>query len=234
MIYVSSDWHGVELEKIKSLLEKVNFSDDDTLFILGDVIDRGEHGVELLKYIMFQPNIILIRGNHEQMLLNCSFLFDEITDESIKNVNVNHINELRVWQMNGGESTIDGLHKETPEMRKMLLEFIEETPFYDTVSVGEKNFLLIHAGLATDENGVFHKFSDSTEYDLIWARPNFYTEYSHDFTTICGHTPTHFYGHQYKGRILRRGTWIDIDVGAASGGTPAFLRLDDMAEFYLD
>ena len=76
MIYVSSDWHGVELYKIKRLLEMVNFSDDDFLFILGDIIDRGMHGVELIKYIMFEPNIKLIRGNHEQMMLDCSFLFE--------------------------------------------------------------------------------------------------------------------------------------------------------------
>ena len=83
MIYVSSDWHGVELKKIIELLKKADFSDEDFLFVLGDIIDRGEHGVELIKKIMFEPNIKLIRGNHEQMLLDCSFLFDEITDESM-------------------------------------------------------------------------------------------------------------------------------------------------------
>ena len=71
MIYVSSDWHGVSVDKIKNLLEKARFSEDDFLFVLGDIIDRGDHGIELIKYIMFEPNIKLIRGNHEQMLIEC-------------------------------------------------------------------------------------------------------------------------------------------------------------------
>ena len=40
MVYAISDLHGVELEKLKALLEKANFSDNDWLFVLGDVIDR--------------------------------------------------------------------------------------------------------------------------------------------------------------------------------------------------
>lgn len=41
MIYVTSDLHGYSLEKFKDLLNKVGFCDDDFLYILGDVIDRG-------------------------------------------------------------------------------------------------------------------------------------------------------------------------------------------------
>lgn len=48
MIYVISDLHGIELEKLKSLLKKANFGDDDLLFVLGDVIDRqNDGGVEI-------------------------------------------------------------------------------------------------------------------------------------------------------------------------------------------
>ena len=234
VIYVSSDWHGTELEKIKALLKKINFSDDDFLFVLGDIIDRGEHGVELIKYIMFEPNIKLIRGNHEQMMLSCAFLFDEITEETINDFNADKLRLLKNWQMNGGDTTIKGLSKETPEMRKMILEFIEDTPYYDSAFVNDMDFLLVHAGLALDACGKFRKLSESTADDLLWTRPNIDTEYSYDFMTVIGHTPTYFYGKEYKGRVLKRDTWVDIDVGAGHGFSPAILRLDDMKEFYLD
>ena len=233
MIYVSSDWHGVELEKISELLKKADFSENDFLFVLGDIIDRGEHGVELIKYIMFEPNIKLIRGNHEQMLLACSFLFDEITEETLNDFTAEKMMALKNWQFNGGDATIKGLSKETPEMRKMILEFLEETPLYDSVSVGDEDFLLVHAGLATDACGNFRKLSESTADDLLWSRPYPGTKYSYDFMTVLGHTPTRNYGSEYRGRIFKTDTWIDIDVGVASGESPALLCLDDMREFYL-
>jgi serine/threonine protein phosphatase 1 len=234
VIYVSSDWHGVELYKIKRLLEMVNFSDDDFLFILGDIIDRGMHGVELIKYIMFEPNIKLIRGNHEQMMLDCSFLFEEITDDSVKAFNANKLRALKNWQCNGGDATIRGLAAESIESRQMILEFIEDTPLYDSVSVGGNDFLLVHAGLSLDTYGRLVKLSECIPEDLLWTRPRPNTKYSQDFMTILGHTPTSYFGKEYDGRFFKNDTWIDIDVGAAYGFSPAILRLDDMAEFYQD
>ena len=64
-------------------------------------------------------------------------------------------------------------------------------------------------------------------------RPYLTTRYSSEFTTILGHTPTCFYGDQYKGKILKTSTWINVDTGAAVGLTPSLLRLDDLKKFYL-
>ena len=81
MNYAISDIHGYPLDKFLQLLNKAGFGNDDYLFILGDVIDRnGDGGVEMLQWIMLQPNVELLLGNHEDMLLKCAFLFDEITD----------------------------------------------------------------------------------------------------------------------------------------------------------
>lgn len=80
MTYVISDLHGYPLEKLKKLLKKANFSSDDFLYILGDIIDRnGDGGVGILLWLLEQVNVQLILGNHETMLLSCDFVFDEIT-----------------------------------------------------------------------------------------------------------------------------------------------------------
>ena len=34
--------------------------------------------------------------------------------------------------------------------------------------------------------------------------------------------------------MLVTDTWVDIDTGAACGGSPMLLRLDDMRPFYAD
>lgn len=77
MTYVISDLHGYPLEKLKKLLKKANFSSDDFLYILGDIIDRnGDGGVGILLWLLEQVNVQLILGNHEAMLLSCDFVFD--------------------------------------------------------------------------------------------------------------------------------------------------------------
>ena len=93
MIYVTSDLHGYPLEKFQKMLRDADFSDNDFLFILGDVIDRGEEGVELLRWIMNQTNMELILGNHEAMLLSCSFLFDPLTDENLDKLTEEHLTD---------------------------------------------------------------------------------------------------------------------------------------------
>ena len=40
MIYAVSDLHGC-YDKYRNMLEKIHFSETDTLYILGDVVDRG-------------------------------------------------------------------------------------------------------------------------------------------------------------------------------------------------
>ena len=69
MIYCVSDIHG-ELDKFERLLDLIQFSDADHLYVIGDVIDRGAMGVDILDRIMAAPNMTMLLGNHEQMCLN--------------------------------------------------------------------------------------------------------------------------------------------------------------------
>lgn len=81
MIYAISDLHGCYEEYLKAL-ETIHFSDDDTLYIIGDVVDRGNHSIKILQHMMSHPNIIPIAGNHEYMMLTVlKKIHQEITDE---------------------------------------------------------------------------------------------------------------------------------------------------------
>ena len=68
MTYVVSDIHGCD-KKYFRLLEMLHFSDTDTLYILGDVVDRGSGGLRVLLDAASRQNVILLRGNHEQAAL---------------------------------------------------------------------------------------------------------------------------------------------------------------------
>lgn len=47
------------------MLELIRFSGEDHLCILGDVIDRGTLGVDILQRIMAATNMTMLLGNHE-------------------------------------------------------------------------------------------------------------------------------------------------------------------------
>lgn len=68
MIYAISDIHGC-YEKCKMILKTVRFCKNDTLYVLGDVIDRGDGGIKILLDMITGENVKFIIGNHEHAVL---------------------------------------------------------------------------------------------------------------------------------------------------------------------
>ena len=68
MTYAISDIHGC-YDKYRELLRAIRFRPEDTLYILGDVIDRGPHGFKILLDMAQRPNVIGLMGNHEAMAI---------------------------------------------------------------------------------------------------------------------------------------------------------------------
>ena len=232
MIYVTSDLHGYPLEKFKALLEKAEFGSDDFCYVLGDVIDRGTEGIKTLRWIMRQPNFELILGNHEDMMLGCDFILDEITEESIANLTGTKFDYYLNWISNGGQQTLNEFFSLRREEIKYIFEFLEDAPLYAAVTAGDRDFILTHSGLGSFDKT--KRLSEYTPHDLLWTRPSLETEYFKDITTVFGHTPTFYYGDEYTGKAVFTDTWIDIDTGAAGVRSPMLLRLDDLKEFYMD
>ena len=50
---------------------------------------------------------------------------------------------------------------------------------------------------------------------------------------IFGHTPTEFFGEEFRDRWVKGWRWVCIDTGAACGRDPMLMRLDDGEAFYL-
>ena len=234
MIYVTSDLHGCGVEKLEALLEKAGFREEDFLFVLGDVIDRGEFGAELLLWLTRQSNVQLILGNHEAMLQSCRFLFDEITEESLAALTGEKLRLVNNWLKNGGGTTLKGLgelQKTAPDLLEGIWELLEDAPLYEEVTAGGNRFILVHGGLDHYEKG---KPLDAYDpHDLLWARPGPSTRYEEDAIVIFGHTPTEFFGEEFRDRWVKGWRWVCIDTGAACGRDPLLMRLDDGEAFYL-
>ncbi|MBR2660548.1 MAG: metallophosphoesterase [Clostridia bacterium] len=235
MIYATSDIHGYPLDSFLRLLEKAGFSSSDRLYVIGDVIDRnGDGGVAMLRWMMRQENVDLIRGNHESMMLECEFAMAPDMDlANLRKVTLEQEYSLLRWHRNGCLVTLESLLKlreEDPEELKKLLDYVRSAPLYMELAAGGRRFVLLHGGLEgfEPEKGL----DEYSEEEIVWTRPGPEERYWEDRLVILGHTPTQYFGE--KGRMFSTDTWLDIDTGAAGGGSPMLLRLDDLQEFYAE
>jgi serine/threonine protein phosphatase 1 len=232
MIYVISDIHG-EYGKYMEMLEKIKFSDEDTLFVLGDVVDRGPEPIRLLEDMSARENVILLKGNHELMALNVLRKLNvEITKENADtHLDNETLHALMDWIRNGGRITLQGFKQLPREKRNDMLDYLADTLAYEIVETNEKNFLLVHAGL-----GNYRPEKNLEEYtleELLFARPDYQRQYfsNSDMYMVCGHTPTRFVTGMDE--IYHSANNILIDCGAVYGGRLACLCLDTMQEFYV-
>lgn len=232
MTYVISDLHGYRIEKLKELLEKANFSENDRLYILGDVIDRnGDGGIGVLQWLIKQPNAELIMGNHEAMLLACDFIFENVTDAFLEDYGEKKNRLLINYLFNGGGVTLRNLATLDVEARYKIVDYLRSCPLYKEICVNGEKYILVHAGL--DNFSPDKKISDYSVNELIWAEPELNDEYYDNIHTVFGHTPTYLFDEEYNGKIVKTRTWTCIDCGAASGNEPVLFRLDDKKGFKL-
>ena len=133
MTYVMSDIHG-EYSLFLELLSKINFSDNDILYICGDIIEKGPDSIRLAKYIFSHNNIKVIRGNHEEDFLKYfhSLMRDREGD-------YDEVLE-RLREYIGG----DDAHL----LDWDVVDSIEKLPYY----IETEDFICVHAGVPLDEN----------------------------------------------------------------------------------
>lgn len=215
MVYCMSDIHG-EYQRFLNMLDLIAFSEQDTLYVIGDAIDRGPDGIDVLQKIKSSANMILLRGNHEQMCL------DTLGPN-------NTVDGWALWRENGGDCTKrELLYLCSIEEERELLGFLMGLPDHLDIEVGGQKYHLVH-GFPSDDPNV-----------RIWYRPDSDEPAPFkDRIAIIGHTPTCFLtGDQSEVfRIWHGDGIIDIDCGCGyervENRRLACLRLDDMAEFYV-
>ena len=233
MTYVISDIHG-EYEKYIAMLEKIGFSDDDVLYVLGDCIDRGPQPERVLQDMAARDNVYPIMGNHEMMALQLlPKLLVEITDENYAtHVDGQMMSQLLDWQMDGGDATMNAFRRLTPQERADLLDYMAEFPLYEIADAGERTFVLVHAGLQNHTAGM--RMREHAPEELLWGRHDTARQYFSDPSVfvVVGHTPT--MSISGRAEIYRGNNNICIDCGAAfPGGRLACLCLETLEEFYV-
>ena len=230
--YVMSDIHG-QYDMFIELLDKINLKDEDTLYVLGDVLDRGPHPIKVLLKLMEMPNAICLVGNHECMAVEClKFLLKEVTDKNLDELDYKTFNNLVTWQYNGAKSTIDEFRALSEEMREEVIEFIKDFSIYEELRINGKEYILVHAGL-----GNFDPKKDVEEYslhDMVWVNADYEKKYYEDKILVTGHTPTLMIDNNPNpGFVYKKNNHLAIDCGAfIEGGRLAAVCLETGEEFY--
>ena len=257
--YVFSDIHG-HVAPLARLLSRVSPSDDDQIFMLGDMIDRGPDPLGVMYLCRDLPGCTVLKGNHEDLMLSCLASPHDVMAQAN-------------WVLNGGAVTAEGLARLSRERRTDLIDWVEGLPLSAHARVDGRAYLMVHAGLrpmgitgmgeCTDEELDMLVAMQSPE-DLMWIREEFWgaptglvNEQGEGPIVIAGHTPTPYLTaiadrperspHDDDGlaRMVRvgacdetGGVWDrwDVDCCAAGGhqggGQVLLLRLDDGEEFY--
>ena len=229
--YVMSDLHG-DYEGYMKILEKIRFSEQDVLYVNGDVIDRGTGGIKILQHMMLQPNIYPILGNHEYAAVMClRFLMKEITQESIRDLDEDSIQAVFEWQNIGGQCTIDAFHKLSAEEKQDVVDYLDEFVLWEETAVLGNKYIIVHAGLAGFSPD--RPLEDYNLHELIFQSPDYEMTYFEDRYLVTGHLPTMaIEGNMKPNRIYRKNNHIAIDCGAGFDGCVGCICLDTMEEFY--
>jgi len=224
MIYVLSDIHGNQ-QRFASILGQIRLQPEDTLYVLGDVIDRNPGGIRILRRLMAMPNAKLLLGNHEYMMLRAL--------GHPKDSNVDDGNARAHWYRNGGQVTYDHFKRLRRTVRAEIIKYLLSLPLSYDVPVNGVNYKLVHAAPAEcfDRDP---KYPTPTHY-AVWKRWEITDPPPGDYTLIFGHTPTRHYRDVSPMEVWADGRRIGIDCGCAYS-TPdarlACLRLDDGKVFY--
>ncbi len=234
MIYCIADIHG-DYIRYETILKMINFSDDDTLYVLGDVVDRGDEGLKILLDMMQRPNVIPILGNHEYMAIqSLKWLSNEITEDNLSQISSDKLTGLNQWLNVGGITTIEEFRKLSNDEQAMVLEYLEEFSLYEEVNVNGKDFVLVHAGL--DNFSPDRDMNDYQLHELIFNKPDYSKKYFEDKYLVTGHTPTHLIHEELNGFSLNKmfiqNHHIAVDCGCGHYGLLGAICLDTFEDFY--
>jgi serine/threonine protein phosphatase 1 len=231
MQYVISDIHGC-LAAFRSALKAVHFSSRDTLYLLGDVIDRGEDPLGVLEELMMMDNAIPILGNHEYIAMQVLPVFaSEITEESIASLSADDLIAYANWSQDGGDITMNQFQQRSREQQEAILDYLMEFSLYEEVSVRGRDYVLVHAGLSNFS--VHRPLDDYAIHELIFERSDPQRIYYPDKYIVSGHVPTLSFADERRGRIVEANRQILIDCGCVFGGALGIYCLDNGQKTYI-
>ena len=213
---IIGDIHGCNRE-LCTLMEKVKPGPEDRLILLGDLFDRGPESWEVFRTVQelasaFGERFILLRGNHEDLLLR-----DKLT-----------LREQRIWEKVGKGTTVASFKAHGEKMEDTIPWIREHCRMYWK----DEGFQCVHAGLLVDP--IEANDTETLIHDHGIALRNCYK----GPLTVVGHIgleePVWFAGDEETVEVLLYDEWrklpekgtICIDTGSGKGGKLSAMEIN--------
>lgn len=235
MRYVVGDIHGC-YHQYQMLLEKIQFSEKDELYVLGDVADRGPEPIKVLQDMMKRTNVIFILGNHDFIMYTLmKKLSVEITEENYdKHLTTELLLDYNLWLQDGGQVTAEQFGKLSYSEKMDMLDYIAGASLYEVIKNNGKEYRLVHAGLG---NFTPDKEMDKYDlYDFLEERTDYTKRYypEENIFLVTGHTPTAFIKDWGKTEVYMKNGHIALDCACVTGGKLAAFCIETEEIVYVD
>ncbi|MGN0536848.1 MAG: metallophosphoesterase [Acutalibacteraceae bacterium] len=231
MIYVLSDIHGC-YQAYSRLLQMIQFSDNDELYILGDVMDRGDEPFEVLFDMMGRKNICPILGNHDYVALSVmqKIIEPTICESFTDSLNSEELYNYQYWIWNGGMATLNRFLNLSSERRQQVVDYLKTFIYYKELTVNGKNYFLVHADYTPfDPTKPLDKDTINT---FLFLRTDYKKQYFDSTYLVTGHTPTMLLRDDSLPLVYEGNGHIAIDCGCVFGGQLAAYCLNTNEVFY--
>jgi serine/threonine protein phosphatase 1 len=186
----------------------------DKIVFLGDLIDRGGDAPGVVDRVMQlkanNPNVVVLRGNHEQMLL------DTLDYGDLQ------------WLIpeNGGLATLEAYGNDLSELTNVAdikippdhLEFLRSLEYYHE----DEQAIYVHAGMIPGR-----PLAETSPEILIWSRNQSFFERYDGKLCFFGHTPTQFLPRSGRNRrfgIYIKGGCVGMDTSGEENSPLSCLR----------
>lgn len=157
--FVVADVHGFYDLMIKALTEKGYFEEKEPhkLVICGDLFDRGSQAKEMEKFVVDlieKDEIILIRGNHEDLMLDLVNRLPEYADRGIEHTH--HYRNRTVKTLMDLTRCSLGKIKQQPDV---VAKKMRATPFFKKIIPAmrdfyeTKNYIFVHGWIPCHASG---------------------------------------------------------------------------------
>ena len=219
-VYAIGDIHG-RADLLIALLQKIEqdaaaLGGEPLTVFVGDYVDRGDHSRDVLECLSLieveaQSEIVFLRGNHEQMMLD----FLEMPERGARWLRFGGLATLMSYGLRGMTGTATAEHLE--ELRDRLaaavdpahLDFLDRLAHYHLAG----NLLFVHAGA---DPALIPEMQDPEV--LMWGAPGFgRTARGDGFWVIHGHTIVE--------QARAAGGIVSIDTGAYVTGRLTAARI---------
>lgn len=189
---------------IIDLIERHAAGEPHRIITMGDYVDRGPDSKGVLDLLMSRPDIIALKGNHEQMLLNAA---------------TGDAEDSYLFMINGGVATCSSFGvSDAGAIPYKYLAFLKSLQ----LGVNDGKRLFVHAGINPART-----LDNQIEEDVLWIRDNFLLcTFPFDTYVVHGHTPVP--------KIEIRPNRTNVDTGCVFGGKLTAAVFDDTQEKPID